>query len=297
MVTSIVIGLIAAFLQSCSYLFSRRFILRFRNPLLLLFYSQMVMSVLALALMPLVTTSATWHSTRWIGPLVVCNCGALVGQVCFFRTLREIEASRLSSLLGLKLPVLAFLCFLYYGSVLNGWQWAAIVICAAAALMMNWSGVRISWRAGGWLFLCLIGYSVSDIGVRELVVTVGSGGGMVRDSLTAVALSYFFLGVMVLPMAWRLRFRRRLLMAAAPFGICWFVAMLFLFFCFGALGAVFGNILQSSRGMISVVLSLLLARAGYGMLEQSVPGSVWLRRGGAALLMAGGIVLFSWAHS
>ena len=217
-------------------------------------------------------------------------------QTCFFRTLREVEASRLSSLLGLKLLILAGLCFLYYNSVLNLRQYLAILLCVTAAVMMNWSGGKIPLKACGWLFLALLGYAISDMSIKELIGALASGN-IVRDSLCAVALSYFFLSLMVLPLAWRMGFRRRLLLASLPFACCWFSAILFLFGCFGTLGAIFGNVIQSSRGLISIVLSLLLARAGYTFLQEQASARVWRRRAIAALLMGLSIILFSLAQS
>ena len=288
----IMAGFVAAALQSCSYVFSRNFVTRHGSPFLLLFYSQLVMSAIGVVMLPLVMPPGLFNSTAFVWPMAACALTYLMGQGCFFRTLREVEASRLSSLLGLKLLILTLLSFLFYRTLPHWQQFAAILICVTAAMLMNWSGGKISLRACFWLFLALTGYSLSDMSIKVLVETIGSGS-LVRSSLTAVALSNIFLGLVVLPAMLKIRVRRPLLVAAIPFALCWMGAMIFLFACFATLGAVFGNVIQSSRGLISVAISVALAHYGYSHLEQRVTRTVWLRRGFAALLMAAAIILYS----
>lgn len=47
-------------------------------------------------------------------------------------------------------------------------------------------------------------------------------------------------------------------------------AMFFLFGCFGTIGVVYGNILQSLRGVISILVGFLIARMGFVSLEEKV---------------------------
>jgi len=79
---------------------------------------------------------------------------------------------------------------------------------------------------------------------------------------------------------------------AVPFAVTWFAAMLFLFGCFARIDVVYGNIVQSTRGLMSIGLGALVAAAGFERLERRVDRGVLLRRLGAALLMTGAIVLF-----
>jgi hypothetical protein len=55
---------------------------------------------------------------------------------------------------------------------------------------------------------------------------------------------------------------------------------------------VFGNILQSTRGVMSVVLGAALAQMGWHELEQRVDRASLLRRLAAALLMTAAIALY-----
>jgi hypothetical protein len=50
---------------------------------------------------------------------------------------------------------------------------------------------------------------------------------------------------------------------AVHYSVVWLLAMTALYACLGQVGAVFGNILQSTRGVMSVVLGAALAHAGW----------------------------------
>ena len=72
----------------------------------------------------------------------------------------------------------------------------------------------------------------------------------------------------------------------------WLVGMMCLFICFEAVGVVYGNILQSTRGLISIVIGAHLAGLGMVHLEQKHPRHVVLRRLGAAAMMCAAIALY-----
>ena len=79
---------------------------------------------------------------------------------------------------------------------------------------------------------------------------------------------------------------------ALPFAATWLLSMVFLYACFAFVGPVFGNILQSTRGIISIVLGAGLARLGLEHLEQKVSRPVLRQRIGAAILMCAAVWLF-----
>ena len=78
-----------------------------------------------------------------------------------------------------------------------------------------------------------------------------------------------------------------------PFSAIWLVAMLLLFATFAIIGVVFGNIVQSSRGIISILIGYLVAAAGHQHLEQKVAHGVLARRIAAAALLSLAIALLS----
>jgi len=72
--------------------------------------------------------------------------------------------------------------------------------------------------------------------------------------------------------------------------------MFFLYTCFALIGVVFGNIIQSSRGIISIGLGYLIANIGFERLEPKITRGVYLRRVLAGLLMTGAVALYYWSH-
>ena len=68
--------------------------------------------------------------------------------------------------------------------------------------------------------------------------------------------------------------------------------MILLYFCFAEIGALFGNIVQSMRGLFSIVLGLLLANIGMTDIERRTGAGVVFRRIAGALAMTAAIALY-----
>jgi len=79
---------------------------------------------------------------------------------------------------------------------------------------------------------------------------------------------------------------------AIPFSVCWYLAMVALFACFGIIGAVYGNILQSTRGLFSILLGAWIGRLGHLHVEQPVARGALARRLLGAALMCLAIWLY-----
>lgn len=294
MIGGILFGLAAACSQSASYVFTRLYVVRRRGTVLrLLALSHVLMGVASVAALPFVIPPRMPAPAQFALPLVGAAAFYLVGQTGLFCLVRHVEASRAAPLLGVKIIVLALIAVLALDRSLASTQWAAVALCAAAALTLNASGTRLSWRAAGWLLLACVAYSLSDLCIERLVHSLQPAEG-VHASVLGVAMVYTIcgaLGLAVLPAAGGVRPLPDWTYAL-PFAFFWLLAMAFLFACFEAIGAVFGNILQSTRGIISVAIGAGLARAGLHDLEERVGRAVMLRRVLAALMMSGAIWLY-----
>jgi drug/metabolite transporter (DMT)-like permease len=304
MISGILLGLAAATCQSCSYIFSRMFAGRYSGSTLsFLVLSHGIMGVLSAVGLVVVWPGVVWpgermpaFATYW-WPLVSATFFYLTGQVGLFLALRRTDASRVSPLLGLKLLILALISITFLGKSYSAAQWCAVGLTLLAAALLNRSGGGIPWRSLAWILFACFGYSLSDLGIKALVDRL-SVLGLVRGSLVSTFMSYVICGAGALVMLCvHHRPPRRMWLHAVPFSIAWLSAMMFLFACFGNIGVVFGNIVQSTRGVISIGLGAVIAHAGYVHLEQKVGGWVLARRVLAALLMVGAIALFSLSRS
>jgi drug/metabolite transporter (DMT)-like permease len=298
LLTGILLGLGAASAQALSYNFSRHYILRCgRTVGHLLILGHVLMGILSLMLLPLLPLSKAppWQMYAW--PLATSAGFYLLGQLAMFQMLRHAEASRASPLLGLKILILAVIYSVFLQTRLAPLQWLAVGLGLAAAFLLRTSGKHLSAQTIGWLLLACLGYSLSDMGIYRLMRALEATLGVLQANFIAVCLTYLLCGVLVLPaLIWSPAGRRSDWYHALPWAVSWFGAMLLLFLCFNAIGVVFGNIVQASRGLMSIVMGAGLAHLGYHHLEEKVPRRVLLRRLVAAVVMFAAIALYARAQ-
>ena len=292
------IGIASAFMQSAAYIFSRRFVNHFHSSLKLVVYSQLLMGafgvVVFAATFPFVEFPRGAELWKFAPATALFVVAYHVAFYCFFKALNEIEASRLSSLLGLKVVTIALITYPFLHAQLNLWHLAAVVLTAVSAVGMNFSGVCIGRKGALYLAFALLGFSTTDI-TGTIFVKAMPGDAMILKAICATSFAYMFLGIIAAAVFVKAKFEPRALKGALPYSVLWFSAMLILFASFGIVGVVFGSIIQASRGVISVILGVVLARAGYADVEPDVPVRVWVRRAVMAAVMVFAIGLYSWA--
>ena len=304
MLLGILAGLASAILQSCSYVASALFLQRHGNPREMLFYSQGVQALFALPLLLLLvpdgalSDSEIWRANLyWLGIFTVT-------QLSMFQAQEHVEPSKIATWLGLKIVVLALMTLVWPqgAETVGGWQWVAIGLMLAAVTGLNFSGgMNPGWKGGAWLATFIVVASLCD---REQVTIMrlfqARGAALFPSALLTLALGYLSFGAISAAfVVFRLlrgetagravrKFRD-----STPFAVFWFSAMMAIYFCYGELGAVFGNVVQSTRALIAVLVAFLACRVLKDCVEQPVSRAMWLRRAGAALLMTAGIVLYS----
>ena len=140
-VQGIVFGLLAASASRCATCFSRRFAVRPGKHAIGLFaLTHACMGVFALAMLPFCFSSVVWNVRAYILPLVGSVTCYMIGQIFLFRAVRYTDASRVAPLLGLKILILAIITVVFFGEPLTLLQWAAALLCVAAAMALNYSG-------------------------------------------------------------------------------------------------------------------------------------------------------------
>ncbi len=199
----------------------------------------------------------------------------------------------MSSLLGLKIVVLSCIYVLVMRIPLSAGQWTAVILSAAAAVWMNWSGgKRVTAGGLAWLAATLVFYSLTDIVLTHLM-KMPTEDSMILNAFGISSACYVLLGILSLPFLYRYRPSMGQVRAVAPFTAVWYFSQLTLFVCFGAIGPVFGNVIQSARGVISVFLGMALMHFGMAKLDAKLSRSMWVRRILASVLMAAAIILYS----
>lgn len=296
-------GLVAALASAVSYLVSRHHGSRAGGGSLRLLV--LGHAVMGLACLPACwwLAPSEWPASRgWLWPLGGSVGCYLAGQAAVFAALTRAAASRIAPLLGLKLVALAVIVSFLPGGGLDGRQWLAVAVSVAAAAMLQRGGA-VQPAAMALVLLACLGFALSDLCIVALIdalqtslTTAGEPLSRLHAGGLALAVTYVACGVVAVVAVTcepRLRPRDRLDgIAAAQYATAWLVGMVGLYACFGLIGAVFGNVLQATRGVMAIAIGQLLAKAGWHDLEERVDRITFLRRLAAAGLMVLAILLY-----
>jgi len=299
-------GLTAAFFSAVSYLVSRQHGLAQRAlgrqgvALRLLAIAHLLMAAVC---MPLVW--AVWPAVPpgWRSFAIPVSASAgfyLAGQSALFAALRRAEASRIAPLLGLKLVMLAVVVSSLLGHELDPRQWLAVGLSVVAATLLQAGRGGVPPAAFGFVLVSCFFFAISDLWIVRLIDGLQAGVAAAGGSLSrlhagglAMALTYALCGIVFIPLVAALWPHPRAdWTASATYAAAWLVSMAGLYCCFGLVGVVFGNILQSTRGVMAVGLGLALAHHGWHDLEQRVDRGTFARRVAAALLMTAAIAIY-----
>ena len=258
------------------------------TPLRFLVLSHFTIAIFSAVLLLCVGEFSLPEGYGWLLYLIGGAVAYFGGQLSLIQALKKADPSRVSALLGLKVPVLALVSFLAMGSVYHYLQWVAIIMVLASAFFLSRAGGRLAKKDLMWIFLATLGYSISDIGATGLVKAFINEGA-VRGPIIAVCFCYLLCGMITVVFILRDQApSKRDIVQVLPYSITWFSSFLFLFASFASVGFVVGNIAQSSRGIISIILGLIITAVGLTKLEEKISNSVFLKR-----LMAGLVMLFA----
>jgi len=293
MITGVLFGFFAAFFQSGSYLFSKRYVARFEQSAFgLLAAGHCIMGVFAAALLLFFFPRTMPPVSSFAVPLVCGVAMYLAGQTALFFCLRCADASRVSPLLGLKIIVLAAISITILGKHFGALQWTGIGLTLYAAYLLGSSGLGLDLGAWAYVAAACLFYSVSDLCMKELINRF-SYLGLFSACVVSACFSYVLAGVAAIALLPFVKSQSSARWKAAlPFAAFWFVGILFLFGCFASIGVVFGNIVQSTRGILSLAMGWAVARRGHEHIEEKIPGRVFGVRVAAGSLMMAAIALF-----
>ena len=292
----ILAGLGAAFSQAFSYLFSRHFVTASgRSARQLLALAHVLMAGLSLLLAPFVFLPPRegWGSIAL--PLLGTAGCYFCGQAAFFWTVKQIPASRIAPLLGLKIVFMAVFGTTFFHLQIEGNQWLAIGLAAAAAVCLAKLGEDLSSKALVGLCLTCTGYALSDLSIPYLISAFDPERGM-RATIWSVVLDYILCGLVVLPLAWRWRHLStwRTWRQAIPFALTWYLSMCCFFAAIAFVEVFLAVILQSFRGITTLALGRAVAGTRLMHIEQRFArGQLW-RQLAAATLMLIAIVVYAW---
>jgi hypothetical protein len=276
-----------------SYLATRHFVaVRQGGSRLLLVLSHILMGVVSLAVLPWIWPADLPSWRLYAEPLFSVSIFYLMGQMALLVALRHAEPSRISPMLAFKIVLLAGMTVILTGVVISPLQWVAIALCLVGVVTLNYTGGANHPHAAIAVAMACLLYSLSDWNIVRLV-NIASPHPDWRTFTWATLTCYVLCGLIsAIFLPWYGSRKAKDWIDACPFAGTWLAAMLFLFACFGIEGVVYGNILQSTRGIISVLLGVILAAVGMLHLERAAGHGVFARRMIAAIFMLGAVVLY-----
>jgi drug/metabolite transporter (DMT)-like permease len=294
-------GLIGAFLSTISYFVSRHHGSRGGGSLRLLVLAHVMMGIVCVPLTWLLWPAGMTITSRWLAPLVGSTVTYMLGQAGVFAALRRTDASRVAPLLGLKIAMIAGITSFLPGKPLDARQWLAVGMSVTAAAMLQRGGAVPAAAVGAILVTCAV-FAMSDMcilalidGLQRSAADAGVALGRIPAGGLAMIITYAFCGVLAVGLLPAAPVRRRVpgdRTTAACYAAVWLGGMAALYVSFGLVGTVFGAILQSTRGMMAIVMGAALAHAGWHGLESHVDRRTLVRRAAAAALMTAAIAVF-----
>jgi len=297
----VALGLLLSFVSAAgiavAYVFSRLFLARGSGrSLRLLAIGHVWMGAIAA-----VVTVALWPDDmppvrRWLPLVALCSGFYLLAQVLLFVSLRRTDASRVAPLIGLKVLAVALIRLLAFGRLFTPLQWLAVLLSVAATFALNRIGGRLPKGVVVGILLVCLGYACSDIFAFEIIEALD--GRSFQITTLSAALCYVVCGLAGLALLPAVGVRPgRDWLWALPFSVAWLGAVACTFAAFARVGVVFTNIVQSTRGLWSILLGAAVARAGLIHLERLRSRGEVLRRLAAAALMSAAIALFTWEEA
>ncbi|MEK6796174.1 MAG: hypothetical protein AABZ39_15450 [Spirochaetota bacterium] len=292
----VILGLSTAVLQSLSYIFSRRFLSKKRTgPGSLFCLSHIHMGIISAMLLPFFLRSLPGADS--ILPLAGTAGFYLTGQFVLFRALNRIESSQLTPLLGFKIPILGMLSLIFFHTAIHPLGWVSILLCTAGGIIMSPPRGSVNVLLLASALIISAGYAGSDICIPILIKSLS--GISIVPVAAAVCLCYIVCGIVGLVfllsgvMGPRNAIRDRSLhVLALPYSAAWLAAMVCLFACFNTIGVVFGNMLQSTRAILSVLIGILVTRLGFLALEDLRSKRIITYRFVGASVITAAIMLF-----
>lgn len=292
MFPGILSGALSALLMSGSFVVSRTFIRKYGSPIRLAVQTQIIMGIGGL----ITLLACLYHPGYPSDPEFYMYLAGevvffMIGQTSFFMMIRDVEASRAASLLGLKIFAIALISSVI-GKPITPTQWVAVLLCTISAVGMNLSGIRLPLKSFFWLFLSVLFYALCDTCLTGMVGLM-PGNSVILNSIGVLGLTFTVLGVLLLPMLRKYPFSGRSFPDAVPYSVFYFLAMIFLITSFGLLGVVFASIIQAGRGILSILLCVILLKLGLEKNEPQVSVRLWLQRLLMAVSMLAAMTIYS----
>ena len=200
----------------------------------------------------------TYFEWEHLIDLFKINLPFLFAQYCMMQSIRVSDASIVSPLLVLKIPVLAAISIVLFKDSYAVHQYLAI----AAILLLSWyfsslSG-QIKLKALMFVFLASFCYVLSDIAITDYAKKFAAHP--IEQVMIANSFNYIAGAIFFLPCAFMKKVTAKDIYNCKYVALSWIIAVTLIVIGFNLSGLVSGTIIQSLRGAFGIIIALIFFR-------------------------------------
>lgn len=255
----LLLGLAGAACQACNYAVTKACQERYRLTGLRLLTAEHVMMWL-MVIVPFVGLGYY----RTFNLHVACCLTAVVipylaAQYAVNQAITLAEASIVSPLMAVKIPILALICVLFFGQRFAAGQIAAVVAILGLAWYLSAISGKIRLLPLAYTAAGCLCFSLSDLAITALTHELQP---LPRAEAVAAAIMYEYVvaGALALPAVRLCRLKAREIGATWKLSLLWLLSMVGIIGCFNLSGVVEGNVIQTLRGAIGVIVAYAFYR-------------------------------------
>lgn len=272
MIIGILASFIGASLQATNYAVTQRCQQKHNlGGVNLLVAVHIAMGVMAFCLSLFLGYLPLFQLGQWLDFLKI-NLPYILAQYALISAIHRSDSSVVSPLLALKVPVLALITFYLTGAGFSTLQCVSIAIIIAIAFYFSSLSGKLHLQPLVLILLASIGYSLSDMAITEFSHQVIDANS-ITQAVATICLNYTVCGVCGLVLMRPFKVRIVDVYHSKWVALTWFVGVIFLILGFNLAGVVSGNVVQTLRGVIGVLIAYIWFRH-----QIAQPASIWRKK-------------------
>lgn len=207
------------------------------------------------------------------------NLPYLTAQYLLIKAIKNSDASVVSPLLALKIPVLALISFFAFNAQFTPSQWGAMLLILFLAWRFSSMSGQIAMKPLLLVTGASIGYSLSDMSISQFSKDLIQSNPF-EQSLATISINFFICGLFSLLLMPVQGVTFKMVYQVKWVAIAWLIGVVLLLIGFNISGVVSGNVIQSLRGVIGVLLAFIFFRH-----QIKQPQKIWRKKLFGALMM------------
>ncbi|MEL0083745.1 MAG: EamA family transporter [Gammaproteobacteria bacterium] len=274
--------LAASLLHAFSFAYSKQFLVHSHNRVKLAFYSQYSVGLFGMLLLPFVGVG---NFVDNLGLIITMAVFVMVGQVTYLNALRHGDTSFVVPMLGLKMFFVAGISALLLNETYGPLVYLGAIGVFVSLFFLNDGKLRGSLRALLWVLITCLMFGAADVTVMALLQN-GIQGFQIAAYIFAIpTLIMMPLSPVIFKNDWQVS--GPLAKTLAIYGVVHLGGITLLMLAFMQSQQVtLINILQSSRGLLSIGVIYLMARIGFSEIETLTRRQLMIRSFGGLLMFA-----------